>query len=69
MPATSFACPECQAILRPTKPLPAGARIKCPKCTHVFTPDLAKSTNGAAIHDKSRKPSLPMALTDEDEGG
>lgn len=32
MPVAKLTCPECEAVLRPAKPLPAGKNVKCPKC-------------------------------------
>ncbi len=35
MPAT-VTCPNCNVTLKPKTPVPAGTRIKCPKCQTVF---------------------------------
>lgn len=35
MPAT-VTCPSCNTTLKPKTPVPAGTRIKCPKCQTVF---------------------------------
>lgn len=35
MPAT-ITCPHCKVTLKPKTPVPAGARIKCPKCQTAF---------------------------------
>jgi hypothetical protein len=32
MAATRLICPECNATLRPSQPVPDGKRVKCPKC-------------------------------------
>jgi hypothetical protein len=32
MPVRKFTCPDCEAVLRPAKPLPSGKRVTCPKC-------------------------------------
>jgi hypothetical protein len=37
MLASTVACPQCQAPLRSAKPIPPGARVKCPKCAASFT--------------------------------
>jgi DNA-directed RNA polymerase subunit M/transcription elongation factor TFIIS len=37
MPAAKIICPECEAVLKPTKPVPDGRRVKCPKCGEPFT--------------------------------
>lgn len=33
-----YPCPECGAQLRPANPVPAGKKIRCPKCETVFAP-------------------------------
>ena len=33
-----YPCPECGAQLRPQKPVPAGKKLRCPKCDTVFAP-------------------------------
>jgi hypothetical protein len=37
MAVTKITCPECDAVLKPAKPLTAGKRVKCPKCGHAMT--------------------------------
>jgi hypothetical protein len=37
MAVTQFTCPGCRSTLRSPKPLAAGTKIKCPKCTTVFS--------------------------------
>jgi hypothetical protein len=32
-----FNCPECDALLRPASPQPAGKRFRCPRCDGVIT--------------------------------
>jgi hypothetical protein len=32
MAATRLICPECNATLKPSQPVPDGRRVKCPKC-------------------------------------
>ncbi len=36
MPLTKLVCPMCEAQLRPPTPVPAGKKIKCPKCGATF---------------------------------
>ena len=36
MAAVSFTCPACHAPLKFANPVPAGKKIKCPKCAAVF---------------------------------
>ncbi len=37
MAAATLNCPECRATTRPINPIPAGKRVRCPKCKAVFT--------------------------------
>jgi predicted Zn finger-like uncharacterized protein len=37
MAATKITCPECDTVLRPNKPVPAGKKVKCPRCGALFT--------------------------------
>ena len=32
MPVERFSCPECRSVLKPSKPLPEGRKLMCPKC-------------------------------------
>jgi phage FluMu protein Com len=36
MPANQFHCPSCNTLLRLAEPLPAGTKVKCPKCGSIF---------------------------------
>jgi hypothetical protein len=36
MPANQFNCPSCNTLLRLAEPLPAGTKVKCPKCGTIF---------------------------------
>jgi hypothetical protein len=36
MAVTKFSCPECQAVLKSASPIPAGKKLKCPKCGAFF---------------------------------
>lgn len=51
MPAT-VTCPNCNVTLKPKTPVPAGTRIKCPKCQTVF----AVPGDGAAPAAAAPKP-------------
>ncbi|MFL5340413.1 MAG: hypothetical protein ACJ8F7_09700 [Gemmataceae bacterium] len=33
-----FSCPNCHAVLKRDAPLPAGKKLRCPKCATVFAP-------------------------------
>ena len=37
MAVAKVECPECGVVLKPTKPLTPGKKVRCPKCSHVFT--------------------------------
>jgi hypothetical protein len=70
MATTAFNCPGCRVLLKPTTPVPAGKKIKCPKCGAVFTVTV-KSSTGAGGPDKKRPPApdpLPTAEPLPDEG-
>jgi hypothetical protein len=42
-----YPCPECGAQLRPQNPVPAGKKLRCPKCETVFAPaGKAKAVKG-----------------------
>src|SRR5262252_6562983 len=32
MAVSKIICPECKKVLKPTKPLPEGKKVTCPKC-------------------------------------
>jgi hypothetical protein len=36
MPVTQVKCPNCGVTLKPSRPVEAGQRLKCPRCTTVF---------------------------------
>src|SRR5207253_1122961 len=54
MPATKFACPECGAVLRTSNPIPAGKRVKCPKCGILFVPQ--PEVEGADVVEEEAPP-------------
>jgi DNA-directed RNA polymerase subunit RPC12/RpoP len=37
-PMPVYTCPECGAQLRPANAVPAGKKLRCPKCDNVFAP-------------------------------
>jgi len=43
-----YTCPSCHVILRREQPVPAGKKIRCPKCETVFAPHEDKVTAKAA---------------------
>ena len=36
MASTKLTCPECETVLRPSRPVAPGKKVKCPKCETVF---------------------------------
>jgi hypothetical protein len=48
MTISRLTCPECAAVLKPARPVPGGARVKCPKCGASFTA-------GAGVEDDPNK--------------
>jgi hypothetical protein len=62
MPVAKLICPECKKVLRPTKPLPEGKKVKCPKCGTLFAaaepppeepaPSKARPAGGKAKPDR-----------------
>jgi hypothetical protein len=84
MPVFKIACPECGATLKSGNPMPAGKKVKCPKCGTGFTvpadgdgPAPAKAEK-EAIRSKPAKaapaakkaaPAPPPPPKDEDEEG
>ncbi|HEY1378444.1 MAG TPA: hypothetical protein VGF55_16720 [Gemmataceae bacterium] len=55
-----YPCPECGAQLRPAQPVPAGKKLRCPKCETVFAP-----TGKAAA--KAAKPAAAAVPAPEEE--
>jgi len=72
-----YKCPKCSATLKPANPIPAGKKIKCPKCEQIFDPNAeaapkpapAKSNDDDlyAVKDEP-PPSEEEAADDEEEG-
>ena len=71
----TYRCPECEAVLRREQPVPAGKKIKCPKCEFVFAPKaVAEKAQKAAPAAKGKpaakdppKPSALPAVVNDDE--
>jgi hypothetical protein len=71
MPVT-FSCPDCHAVLKTANPIPAGKRIKCPKCNTVFAvpAEDARPKPAAAVQGKPRPQAPPLrkpAPPDDDD--
>ncbi len=54
--AVSFACPQCRSVVKSPRPLPAGQRVKCPKCTHVFPVPAVQKTTPSSQGAPARPP-------------
>jgi hypothetical protein len=77
MQATKLSCPDCNATLQTAKPIPAGAKIKCPKCGSSFaapaangSPGPAKQTTkiaAAKTQPPPSKKSRPVERDDDDD--
>jgi DNA-directed RNA polymerase subunit M/transcription elongation factor TFIIS len=37
MATSRITCPDCKSVLKPGKPIPDGKKVKCPKCSKIFT--------------------------------
>src|SRR5262245_41607911 len=78
MQATKLTCPDCNATLQTAKPIPPGAKIKCPKCGSSFAVPAAANGNGSAVKTINRiaasnppssavRKSRPMPRADVDD--
>src|SRR5262249_19510161 len=59
MLATSFACPECQTVLKTKSAIPPGKKIKCPKCSAVFAVPNGETRPASPIRPKDESRSAP----------
>jgi hypothetical protein len=79
---TSVNCPECNAVLRPAKPLRAGKSVKCPRCGAGFVvggdepapaPSKPKPKPPSPVQKKPSSGLTPVASVlpdnEDDEGG
>ena len=70
MPIFALTCPECDAVLKMANAMPAGKKVKCPKCEAVFpvpaeeeeTPPAKVKHRPAPVEDAADAP-----LPDEDD--
>jgi hypothetical protein len=51
MVVSKLSCPRCKTVLRPAKPLPAGKKVKCPKCSADFTAEEGDADKPGAVKD------------------
>ncbi len=71
MPATTFTCPDCDAVLKLAAAVPAGKKIKCPKCGSIFgvpadgppAASAIRAGDDTALPVRRKKP-----VRDEDDG-
>lgn len=70
MAVAKVECPECGKVLKPTKPLTPGKKVRCPKCDAVFTvpgmaeeetPAVQEAIRKAAPAAKKAAPAKPKA--------
>jgi predicted RNA-binding Zn-ribbon protein involved in translation (DUF1610 family) len=59
MSLTKFTCPNCQQVLRSSRPIEAGRQVNCPKCGKLFTMPAEVPVETFAI--KQSDPALPLA--------
>jgi len=60
-----YTCPECNTVLRRQEPIPAGKKIKCPKCGNVFAPQAKVVAKATAKPPVSPKDAKNQALDEE----
>jgi len=72
MPVT-FSCPDCQAELKTANPVPAGKKIKCPKCQAIFAAPAEDAEPKPAAAKGTPRPQAPSLrkppVPDDDDNG
>src|ERR1700687_304397 len=72
MPVAKLTCPNCEAVLRPSKPLRPGRKVTCPKCGTGFVVPGEEMDVIAAEPETPPKPAAPRKQPyeedDEDTG-
>jgi hypothetical protein len=68
MPLVTFACPECQKVLKSAATVPAGKKLKCPTCGATFPMPAHEAGSATAITDRPRSP-IPVASPRGDDRG
>lgn len=59
-----YTCPSCKVVLKRQEPIPAGKKIKCPKCEHIFAvPATTGQRTTAAAAAKGPEGNSPKAAT------
>jgi hypothetical protein len=68
MPVDKVTCPNCQAVLRPAKPVDAGKKVKCPRCgTGFVVSDVPMDVTAAEPLEPPSPPVPERRPYDEDE--
>jgi len=60
-----YICPKCNTELRREQPIPAGKKIKCPKCAHVFEVTAGKVVAKSVDTAADAKAAANLALDEE----
>jgi DNA-directed RNA polymerase subunit RPC12/RpoP len=60
-----YTCPKCKTILKRQEAVPAGKKIKCPKCANIFAP--AGAVAGRAVDDDVPDTNPYAVRTDDEE--
>jgi SmpA / OmlA family len=68
MPTDTVTCPSCNTTLRPKTPVPAGTRLKCPKCSTTFVTPADEELATAAAPRPARAATEDAGYADETEG-
>ncbi len=67
MPAYTFTCPECNASLKGSGPVPAGKKVKCPTCEAVFVMPVQPTQEALGIREKPVASAQARRTRDDDE--
>lgn len=62
-----YTCPSCEAVLKRQEPLPAGKKLRCPKCETVFDPAPTKITTKPKAAAATPAPGAKKAYVDDDD--
>jgi predicted Zn finger-like uncharacterized protein len=60
MPAVSYTCPKCRAVMKAANALPAGKAIRCPRCNHVFASSPPAASAGPVVSPAKRPAAPPI---------
>jgi uncharacterized Zn finger protein (UPF0148 family) len=61
-----YTCPSCKTVLKRDQPLPAGKKLKCPRCETIFGPS-ATASKPKKDDDEDRNPYAVQIDKDDDE--